>query len=100
MKPSRSFLLLAALAALACSGPALAQHQGRGGRGGQPQKQQQTQQRPAPPPAQGPQQHEATYRQQPQRQNGRMSDEERQQLRRDISDHGRDIYQDRGGARR
>lgn len=28
--------------------------------------------------------------------NGRMSPEERQQLRRDISSHGRDIYRERG----
>ena len=97
MKPVRLFVAL--LLALAVSDGALAQHQGGRGRGGQQQKPQQAQQRPAMPPAQGPQQREATYRQQPQRQNGRMSDEERQQLRRDISDHGRDIYQDRGGRR-
>ena len=98
MKPAR--LSLVVLLALAVSGGALAQHQGGRGRGGQQQKPQQAQQRPAMPPAQGPQQREATYRQdQSQRQNGRMSDEERQQLRRDISDHGRDIYQDRGARR-
>ena len=98
MKPARLFL--AALLALAVSDGALAQHQDGRGRGGQQQKPQQAQQRPPMAPSQGPQQREATYRQAPQpRQNGRMSDEERQQLRRDISDHGRDIYQDRGSRR-
>ena len=87
------------LLALALSGPALAQHQGRG-RGGQQQQQQQQQaQRPMMPPSQGTR--EAGFRQvQPQRQPGRMSDEERRQLRRDISDHGRDIYTDRQGQQR
>jgi hypothetical protein len=100
MKPGRLPLSsLAALLALALSGPALAQHQGRPGRGAQQQKQEQNAQRPMMPPSQGAR--EAGYRQtQPQQPRGRMSDEERRQLRRDISDHGRDIYQDRGGARR
>ncbi len=98
MKPAR--LSFVVLLALAVSGGALAQHQGERGRGGQQQKSQQAQQRPVMPPAQGPQQREATYRQsQPQRQGGRMSNEEREQLKRDISDHGRDIYQDRGARR-
>ncbi len=91
---------LAILLALVLSGPALAQHEGRG-RGGQQQKQQQQQaQRPMMPPSQGPR--EASFRErQAQRQPGnRMSDEERRQLRRDISDHGRDIYTDRQGQQR
>jgi hypothetical protein len=94
-------LSLATLLALAVSGSALAQHGGgRGGRGGQQAQKQQQVQRPAMPPSQGAR--ETTYRQppQPQQQRGRMSDEERQQLRRDISDHGRDIYGDRAGSRR
>jgi hypothetical protein len=97
MKPGRLFPPLAVLLALALSGPALAQHQGRGGRGQQQQQKQQEQQaqRPVMPPSQGAR--EAAFRrQQGQQQRGRMSDEERQQLRRDISDHGRDIYRDRG----
>jgi hypothetical protein len=106
MKPGRLFLSLAVLVALAGSGSALAQHPGRGGRNAQqpqsqpqqPQQQQQGAQRPMMPPSQGAR--EATFRQrQQQQQRARMSDEERQQLRRDISDHGRDIYQDRGGRR-
>jgi hypothetical protein len=107
MKPGRIRVALrraisiGLLTALVLPGLTLAQHQGRGGRGGGQQKQQQQQvQRPVMPPAQGAR--EATYRQTtPQQQRrGRMSDEERQQLKRDISDHGRDIYQDRGGSRR
>jgi hemolysin activation/secretion protein len=101
MKPGRLFLPLAVLLAFAVSGSALAQHQGRGGRGQQQQQQQQQQQaqRPMMPPSQGAP--DASFRRgQPQQQHGRMSDEERQQLRRDISDHGRDIYRDRSGGRR
>lgn len=100
MKARLPTLSLAMLLALAVSESALAQHQGRGGRGGGQQQKPQQQQAQRPPPPQGPQQRDATYRQaQPQRQGNRMSDEERQQLRRDISDHGRDIYQDRGSRR-
>jgi hypothetical protein len=33
-------------------------------------------------------------------QQGRLSDEERRQLRRDINEHGRDIYRERSGQRR
>jgi hypothetical protein len=110
MKPGRLFLSLAVLAALAGSGSALAQHQGRGGRNAQQQQSQQQQpqqqqpqqgaQRPMMPPSERPR--DATFRQrQQQQQRSRMSDEERQQLRRDISDHGRDIYGgDRQGSRR
>jgi hypothetical protein len=101
MKSGRFSLTVAVLLALAGSGPALAQHQGRGGRNAQQQQQQPQQgaQRPPMPPSQGAR--EASFRQrQQQQQRARMSDEERQQLRRDISDHGRDIYQDRGGSRR
>jgi hemolysin activation/secretion protein len=98
MMPRRLFPPLTLLLALALSGPALAQHQGRGGRGQQQQQQQQQAQRPMMPPSQGAR--DASFRRpQPQPQRGRMSDEERQQLRRDISDHGRDIYQDRGSRR-
>ena len=106
MKPGRirvalrQAIAIGLLAALAVPGLASAQHQGGrgGGRGGAAQKQQQVQ-RPIMPPAQGAR--EATYRQTtPQQQRGRMSDEERRQLKRDISDHGRDIYQDRQGQRR
>jgi hypothetical protein len=90
------------LVALAVPGLASAQHPGRGGRGGQQQQQQQQQQsaqHPMAPPSQGAR--EANFRrQQAQPQRGRMSDEERQQLRRDISDHGRDIYTDRQGQQR
>jgi hypothetical protein len=94
--------LLALLLALAWTGSAFAQHAGQGRARGAPQKQppqQQTAQRPVMPPSQGPR--DAAYRrQQQQGQGGRMSDEERQQLRRDISDHGRDIYGERQGQQR
>jgi hypothetical protein len=100
MKPGRLFLPLTVLLALAVSGSALAQHQGRGGRGQQQQQPPPQQaQRPVMPPSQGAR--DASFRrQQGQPQRGRMSDEERQQLRRDISDHGRDIYTDRQGQQR
>jgi len=34
------------------------------------------------------------------RRGGRMSPEERKQLRQDVNNHGRDIYRDRAGANR
>jgi len=98
MKPGR-LSSLALLLALFGAGSALAQ-QHPGQRQGRAAQQQQPQQaaRPVMPPTGGAR--DASWRgnrQQPQQ--GRMSDEERQQLRRDISDHGRDIYQDRGARR-
>jgi hypothetical protein len=68
--------------------PALAQHRGGGGGGrGMPARQGQQP---------GPQQPRGPAPQQP----GRMSEAERQQLRRDITDHGREVYRDRGAARK
>lgn len=95
----RRAISIGLLLALAVPGLASAQHQGRPGRGGQQQQKQQGAQRPVMPPSERPR--EATFRerQQQQQPHGRMSDEERQQLRRDISDHGRDIYRDRSGQR-
>ena len=91
---------LALLLALVWTGAAFAQHNAQGrGRSAAQKQPQQTAQRPVMPPSQGPR--DAAYRrQQQQGQGGRMSDEERQQLRRDISDHGRDIYTDRQGQPR
>ena len=93
-------LALALLLALAGSGAALAQqhHQGaqRQARTSQQQPPQQQAARPVMPPTGGAR--DASWRtRQPQ---GHMSEEERQQLRRDISDHGRDIYGDRQGQQR
>jgi hypothetical protein len=54
--------------------------------------------RPAPPqqiPARDAGPHNAIPQRDP-----HMSPEERRQLRRDVHDHGRDIYRDRGGPRR
>ena len=59
-----------------------------GGRGG-------AQSRQAPP--QRPPAREASPQQE--RRDGRMTPDERQQLRRDIQDHGRDIYRDRPARR-
>jgi hypothetical protein len=54
--------------------------------------------RPAPPqqiPAHNAGPHNASPQRDP-----RMSPDERRQLRRDVHDHGRDIYRDRGGPKR
>jgi hypothetical protein len=86
---------LALLVVLAA--PALAQQQQRPGRGMQPAGPA----RQAPPPERQPSRDPGWQnRQAPQPQHGRMSDEDRRQLRRDISDHGRDIYRDRSGQKR
>jgi hypothetical protein len=96
----RRAILFASLLALVLPGLASAQHPGRGGRGGQ--QPQQGASRPMMPPSQG--QRDAGFRNArqgpPPPQRGRMSEEERQQLRRDISDHGRDIYRDRSAQSR
>ena len=84
MKRALSIALFAGV--VLASLPALAQHRPGGGR--------------AVAPRQGGQAAPQAPRGQPQ-QPARMSEAERQQLRRDISDHGRDIYRDQhGGARK
>jgi hypothetical protein len=59
--------------------------------------------RPAParpaPPQQIPARDAGPQQAHPQR-DPRMSPEERRQLRRDVHDHGRDIYRERGGPKR
>jgi len=75
---------------LLASFPAMAQ-QGQGGRGarGAPG-------RPTPPqqvPARDTTNRDASR-------DARMSPEQRRQLRRDVHDHGRDIYRDRSGQKR
>jgi hypothetical protein len=103
MKPDRigtslwRALSLAALLALVLPGPADAQQQ-RPGRGAQKPAPQQ--QRPMMPPSERPRDANWRERQQQRQDHGRMNDEERRQLRRDISDHGRDIYGERQGQRR
>ncbi len=54
--------------------------------------------RPAGPPQQIPAGGLMPQQAMPQR-DQRMSPEERRQLRRDVHDHGQDIYRDRGGKR-
>lgn len=51
--------------------------------------------RPAPPPQREPPGRDARDREREQSRRASMSPEERQQLRRDIGDHGRDVYRDR-----
>ena len=78
MKSSAVLVLLAALVSL----PAAAQH-GQGGRSAGPGRPSAPQQMPARDMRQ--QQHEANR-------DARMTPEQRRQLRRDVADHGRDIY--------
>ncbi len=76
---------------LSASLPAAAQH-GQGGRRlGQPGRQMSPQQVPTRDAG-------AKNREAPR--DGRMTPEERKQLRRDVNDHGRDIYGGRAGASR
>ena len=83
----------AAVLILLASLPAAAQ-QGQGGRGierGAPG-------RPTPPqqvPAR-----DGTWQHRDATRDSRMSPEQRRQLRRDVHDHGRDIYRDRSGQKR
>ena len=90
----KSLIVLGSIALmLLASFPAMAQH-GQGGRGvgrGAPG-------RPAPPqqvPAR-----DATLQNRGANRDARMTPEQRQQLRRDVHDHGRDIYRDRSGPGR
>jgi hypothetical protein len=85
MKRALSIALLAGVAL--ASLPALAQHRsGGGGRANAPR--QGGQAAPQPPRGGAP------------KQPARMSEAERQQLRRDISDHGREVYGNRQGPQK
>jgi len=55
---------------------------------------------PRPMPAQVAPAHEPGGQNLGPRRGGRMTPEERQKLRRDVQDHGRDVYRDRSGASR
>jgi hypothetical protein len=94
VKRALSFAL--ALLVVLCA-PALAQQQQRPGRGVQPAGAARQAQPPQGQPSREP---GWQNRQAPQPHHGRMSDEDRRQLRRDISDHGRDIYRERPGQKR
>ena len=89
----RAFSLALLLLVASASTPSFAQQRPGGGRPqpGGPTRQAQ----PNPQPPRGP---DWNNRQAPQP--GRMSEEERRQLRRDISDHGRDIYRERPAQKR
>jgi hypothetical protein len=77
---------------LSTSLPALAQHGQGGARSGRPE--------PARPrPQQAPTRDPGSQDQHPQR-DPRMTPEQRRQLRRDVNDHGRDIYRDRSNPNR
>ena len=82
MKGSVALVLLAALVSL----PAAAQR-GQGGRGAGPG-------RPTPPQQAAPR--DMRQQQRDANRDVRMTPEQRRQLRRDVADHGRDIY---GGGR-
>ena len=51
--------------------------------------------RPAPPPVR-----DAGWQKRDANRDARMTPEQRRQLRRDVHDHGRDIYRDRSGQNR
>ena len=86
-------VLLGSIAlALSVSLPAAAQH-GQGGRGAGPAGAGRPAQQQAP--ARG-----AGWQNPNGHRGGRMSPDERKQLRRDVNDHGREIYRDRAGAGR
>lgn len=72
--------------------PAMSQHGGkRLGQGGPS--------RPGPPPPQMPAR-DAGWQKRDANRDARMTPEQRRQLRRDVQDHGRDIYRDRSGQNR
>jgi len=90
----KSFLVvLSSTALFLASLAAMAQHGGGGVRGGRAGPA-----RPMPP-QQAPMRNAGLQNQNPQR-DPRMTPEERRQLRRDVHDHGRDIYRDRSGQNR
>ena len=93
----RAFSLALLLLVALTSAPSFAQQRPGGERpgGGRPQPGGPTRQaQPNPPPPRP----DWNNRQAPQP--GRMSEEDRRQLRRDISDHGRDIYRERPAQKR
>jgi hypothetical protein len=78
---------------LLASFPAMAQH-GQGSRGvgrGGPERAARPQQVPA---------RDGTWQNRDANRDARMTPEQRRQLRRDVHDHGRDIYRDRTGQNR
>ena len=81
------------VAVLLASFPAMAQ-QGQGGRGAAPGAPGR-----ATPPQQVPARDAAGHNRDAHR-DARMTPEQRRQLRRDVHDHGRDIYRDRSGPNR
>ena len=87
----KRLVIMASIAALlAAASPGHAQPgQGGGHRGGDRGARPMPPQRPEPPPQDFRNDRQA---QDPRR--GQLSPEERRQLRRDISDHGRDVYRD------
>jgi len=94
----KRILVTAGLAgALAAAWPSAAQQGPPPGRRAAERPQQPMPMRPAPPPPQ-PQQFPGREAQDPRR--AGMTPDERQQLRRDITDHGRDVYRDRQPPKR
>jgi hypothetical protein len=89
----KRLLIMATIATLLA--PALPGYAQQGGGGGRRGMDRPMRQAPPPPQQQMPQRDFRNDRgaQDPRR--GQLSPEERQQLRRDIGDHGRDVYRDR-----
>ena len=86
----RLVIMVGIAALLAGASPSHAQPQGPGGgrRMDQPM-------RPMPPPQRDQMPPARDFRDAQDPRRGQMSPEERRQLRRDIGDHGRDVYRDR-----